>query len=256
MRVLIADDEPLAREGIRLRLEQHADIDIVGTAGDGPDAIGAIRRLTPDVVFLDVQMPGMSGFDVLSRAGVDSVPVVIFVTAHEQYAIRAFRAHALDYLLKPVDDDQFADTLQRARRRLGALRDGETARRLRALLNDVSPPVTRSRYVERLMIKRRGRISFVAADEIEWIEARGDYVRIHAARRAWVVRGTLRELERRLDPDRFLRVHRSTMVGLRSIREVRPLSHGECAVLTASGTELRVSRTRRAALARAVGRAS
>lgn len=253
IRALIVDDEPLAREGIVLRLERHADVEIVGAMGSAADAVAAIRQYTPDLVFLDVQMPGMSGFDVLARVGVDSVPAVIFVTAHDQYALRAFRAHALDYLLKPVDDEEFLQALQRARERLATLRDGDTARRLRALLAEVGSRTDVTGYAERIALKNRTGVSFVATKDIEWIEAKGDYVRVHAGPQTAIVREKLRELEQQLDPRHFLRIHRSTIVGLRQIRSVQPRSHGEFVVTTASGTLLRASRTYRDALARALG---
>ncbi len=252
IRTLIVDDEPLAREGIALRLTRYADIAIVGAFGRPADAISAIKRLAPDLLFLDVQMPGMSGFDVLRKAGLDSVPVVVFVTAHDQYALEAFRAHAIDYLLKPVDDDRFAETLDRARRQLASRRDGERARRLLEFLaqSGAAPPAP---FQERLTIKDRDRIRFVAVDDVERVEAEGDYVRLHTHGRSHLMREKIGELERSLDPRKFLRIHRSAIVRLASIVEVQPYFHGEYIVVTKSGARVKVSRTYRDALSTALG---
>lgn len=249
IRTLIVDDEPLAREGIELRLVGQSDIEVIGSIGRPADAVRAIKRLSPDLLFLDVQMPGMSGFEVLDEAGLDHVPVVVFVTAHDQYALRAFEAHAMDYLLKPVDDDRLADALVRARRHLTALQASDAQQRLRALLDDTR---TKTRYPTRLQIKDRGQIIFVDVDDIERVEADGDYVRVHTARKSHLVRQTLGDLERQLDPHRFLRVHRSTIVRLASVVEVRPHLHGEFRLTTRSGARVKVSRSYRGALARAL----
>lgn len=250
IRALIVDDEPLAREGIALRLTRHPDIEVVGAIGRPSEAVSAIKRLAPDLLFLDVQMPGMSGFDVLRKTGLESVPVVVFVTAHDQYALDAFRAHAMDYLLKPVDDDRFDDALDRARRQLASRRDGETARRLHELLAESGPTAV---FQDRLPIKDGNGIRFVAVDEIERIQADGDYVRLHTMGKSHLVREKLGELERSLDPKRFLRIHRSAIVRLASIVEVQPYFHGEYIIVTRSGARVKVSRTYRDALSRALG---
>jgi two-component system LytT family response regulator len=256
MRVLIVDDEPLAREGIALRLHGQRDVEIVGSIGDPEAAVAAIRRLAPQVLFLDVQMPGRSGFDVLAEAGADRVPVVIFVTAHDHYALRAFRAHAADYLLKPIDDAQFTEALVRARDRLASMRFRETAARLRALIDDVAAGQRAAGAApSRIALRSRGGVRFIACGDIEWIEGHGDYVKVHAGGEPAIVREKIRELQQRLSPAEFVRIHRSAIVGVRHVRAVEPRAHGEFVLVTTSGRQLKVSRTHRAALTRALGSA-
>ena len=233
-RALIVDDEPLAREGIRVRLEPHQDIEVVGSVGRASDAVSEIRRLQPDVLFLDVQMPGMSGFQVLEALNPEERPLTVFVTAHDEHAVRAFEAQALDYLLKPVDDERFDTVLSRVRRRLQSERG--------------------PRYLVRFPVKTRGRIRFVEAGEIESVEAQGDYLQLHTEAGSHQVRDSLDELEQQLDPDQFVRIHRSTIVNWRRIVELQPYFHGEYVAILRSGRKLKVSRTYRDNLTRVIGR--
>jgi two-component system, LytTR family, response regulator len=239
IRVLIVDDEPLAREGIRLHCEGEADIDVVGECADGVAAVQAIRELRPDLVFLDVQMPGLDGFEVLETVGPEQMPAVVFATAYDQFALRAFDAHALDYLLKPFDGERFRKTLDRARHQLhGEAHDGLGAR-LEALLAGLQE---RGRYLERVAVRAGGRIIFLRTDEIDWIEAEGNYARLHVSGRAYLLRETMSRLEEKLDPARFVRIHRSTIVRIDQIKELEPLFQGEYQVTLHAGTRLTSSR--------------
>ena len=257
IRTLIVDDEPLARRGLELRLQRHADIAIVGEAGNGREAFHAISDLKPELMFLDVQMPGVDGFGVIDAIGADQMPVVIFVTAHDIHALRAFEAHAFDYLLKPIDDDRFAATVDRARRRVVEREESGVARRLAALMHDIRPaldadrhPPARSEAPEasvpgpsgRIVVRDRDRVVFIDVADIDWIGADGDYVRIHTAGKSHLVRDTMAAMEARLDPNAFVRIHRSTIVNSSRIKELRPYSSREYAVVLKDGTRLRLSR--------------
>jgi two-component system LytT family response regulator len=279
IRALVVDDEPLARDGVRLRLEREADFEVLGERGNGVEAVDAIRELAPDLVFLDVQMPGLTGFEVLEELGPARMPAVVFVTAYDQYAIRAFEANALDYLLKPFDDGRFAAALSRVRRRMAEQRDGELGRRLAVLLADYgrgfdasSPPPApevsstdgssdsaaaederAARYVDRLVLKDASAVTFLPVADLDWVEADGDYMRLHTAGKSRLMRCTMAELERKLHPDRFVRIHRSTIVNLDRIREMRPSFHGEYTVVLRDGTRLKLSRSYRDRLQVLVG---
>ncbi len=247
LRVLIVDDEPLARQTLRLLLSAEPDVEIAGECADGLAAIDAVRRVSPDLVFLDIRMPGASGFDVLSAAGERGFAVV-FVTAYDEYAVQAFAAEALDYLLKPFDDARFRETLRRVRASF-ALREYSVLGRQAAGVLQERPAA--SGFLARLLIRERGRLHVVPVSEIEWVSAAGNYVEIHTSARAHLVRQTLREFEAQLDPARFLRIHRSAIVNLDQVRELRPASHGEATAVLRSGTggvELNVSRQRRRVL--------
>ena len=251
IRALIVDDEPLARRGVRVCLAGAPDVEIVGECADGEDAAGQIARLAPDLVFLDVQMPGLDGFGVLARVPRERWPLVIFLTAHEQHALRAFDAHALDYLLKPVDDERFALALGRARQRLRERNAGEVLTRMGDLLREhaVVPPV-RADSLERFAVKSGARTILVPVEEVIWISAEGDYAGLHvAAGRMHLVRTSLNDLDRRLDPAKFARVHRSTIVAKAQVREVQSLSCRDYLLRLAGGGELRMSRNYRARLA-------
>jgi two-component system LytT family response regulator len=243
IRTLIVDDEPLAREGLRVRLAREADVEIVGEAIDGVAAIESIRALTPDLVFLDVQMPGFGGFDVLDRVSETHLPVVIFVTAYDQYALKAFDVHALDYLLKPFSEARFTLALERARQALLSEVDRDADRRIAALLatrgDAASPPKS---YLTRLPVKDRDRYLLLRIEEVNWIEAAQNYVQIHARRSEFLIRTTMAEIEAQLDPARFARIHRSTLVNLDRIREIRPGWHGDFDVVLEDGTQLKLSR--------------
>jgi two-component system LytT family response regulator len=236
VKVVIADDEPLARRGIRVRLERIGGVEIVAECGSGATAIRAIRQWKPDVVFLDVQMPGLDGFDVVREVGADLMPVTIFVTAYETHAIEAFDADALDYLLKPIDDERFVRAVERARRRLAERRGGASA------VAAESEPATQP---NRILVRDRGRVLMLDHDEIDWIAAEGDYVRVYAGGRGHLVRDTMVALESRLDPARFARVHRSAIVNVSRVREVKPHGDRDYVAVLRDGTRLKVSRTYR-----------
>lgn len=237
--VIIVDDEPLARRGVRARLAAFPDIKIVAECADGETAVDSIRRIAPDIVFLDVQMPGMTGFDVLNAISAGPLPIVIFLTAYDSYALRAFEVHALDYLLKPIDDVRFAETVNRSLRMLSLESAGSLESRLRTLLTARQP----GHYVERFAVKTGRRVVFVHTDQIDWIEAAGDYAGLHVGRKTHLLRETLQNLSARLDPVRFLRIHRSTIVAADRIQEMESLPNHEFRVRLADGTELRASRT-------------
>jgi two-component system, LytTR family, response regulator len=256
LRAVIIDDEPLARRGIRARLRRAGDVEVVGECASGREGIAAIRELTPDVVFLDVQMPGVDGFGVVQHVGAERMPTTVFVTAYDAHALRAFEAHALDYLLKPIDDDRFAHALERVRRRVAEHRESAVARRLVALLEGVETGETRRSAEQadaadqsanvlrdgRLLVRDQGRVVVVDVTDIDWIEAEGDYVRLHVAGRSHRLRETMAGVERALDPSRFARVHRSTIVNTARIRELRPCSSREYDVILHDGTRLKLSR--------------
>jgi two-component system LytT family response regulator len=256
IRVVIVDDEELARRGIRTRLQRSRDIEIVAECGNGREAIEAIRRAAPDLVFLDVQMPGKTGFDVIEAIGCETFPHVIFVTAHDRYAIRAFEVSALDYLLKPIDDERFDIALGRARESLARRHDSDVGRRLAAVVGEMASggnhqsAATRS---NRMVVRSGGRVLFVKISEVDWVEATGDYVTLHVGKKSLLLRETITEMEKKLAPDGFARIHRSTIVNLERIAEMRALDNGEYRVLLRDATELKLSRNYRHALARLVG---
>jgi two-component system, LytTR family, response regulator len=238
IRVLIVDDEPLARERIRDLLASANDVEILGECGNGKEAVAAIHEKKPDLLFLDVQMPHLDGFGVVEEVGIEEMPTTIFVTAYDRHALRAFEVHALDYLLKPFDAERFGKALERARVRLGQ-KQGQMNSQLEALLTDVQ---ARSKPLERIMIKTSGRIFFLRLDEIDYIEAAGNYVRLHVGKEDHLLRETMSSLESKLDSRKFLRIHRSTIVNIESVKELQPLFHGEYAVLLRDGTQLTLSR--------------
>ncbi len=255
IKTLIVDDEPLARERIRMLLESDESIEIAGEFGDGASAVTGIQTGRPDLLFLDVQMPEVDGFEVLSALDADQVPVTIFVTAYDQYAIRAFDVCAVDYLLKPFDRSRFLKALGRARKQIelnastaGAQSDLST--RLLGLLEQARPDT----YLQRFVIKSGGRVSFVKVDEVDWVEAAGNYVRLHAGRETHMLRETMSALEQELDPRKFVRIHRGTAVNVERIKELRPLFHGDHEVTLADGVRLTLSRSYLKNLERALGR--
>jgi len=247
IKTLIVDDEPLARERIRDLLARDPEVLVAGECADGVEAIAAIRALEPDLVFLDVQMPEKGGFDVVAEIGVDALPTLVFVTAYDEYALRAFEACALDYILKPFDEERFARTLARAKAQIVGTGERDVHRRVLALVEELR---ARAKHLDRLMIRAGGRLFFVDVGEIDWIEAEGNYVRIHVGEASHLLRETISGLESQLDPDRFLRVHRSTIVSLDRVREIRPLFHGEHSVVLRDGTTLTLSRGYRDRLSR------
>jgi len=253
LRALIVDDEPLARRHIRTLLSADADVEIVGECGNGLDAITTIQNETPDLVFLDVQMPELDGFGVVQALDPQHMPVLIFITAHDEYALNAFRVHALDYLLKPVDRARFHETLVRAKALVHNGRGREESDQLLALLERLA---ARQQQVERLAVKVQGRILFLKVQEIDWIEAVDNHVRIHIGTQVHLVRDTMTRLEARLPAAKFLRIHRSTIVNTGRIKELQPWFQGDYVVILADGTQLTSSRSYRANLQRFLRRAT
>lgn len=261
IRTLIVDDEPLARRGLELRLAEHADIEIVGQYGDGAAAIAAVHKLRPELMLLDVQMPGVDGFATLRHIPTEEMPLVIFVTAYDHYAIRAFEASAVDYLLKPVDDSRLHQALARVRQaRIQRAASGHCAHLLGLLgqlsgrpldLDEALQPdcLAQLRSEEKLAVRDGGRTLKVDLHSIRWIDAAGDYMCIHTDQETLVLRATMRELEKQLDPQRFPRIHRSTIVNARRVVELRPHTNGESFLRMDCGQELKLSRTHRDKLA-------
>ena len=246
LRVLVVDDEPIARRGILRLLKQETDVEVVGECGDGAEAVAAIGTLAPDLVFLDVQMPELDGFGVIAAIGATRMPAVVFVTAFDQHAVRAFDAQAIDYVLKPIDPERFRRALQRARSQL-AQPEGDFVRRVAAALKSLDrsePP----RYPTRLAIRADSRVRLLDINEIERISAAGNYVEIHAGGKPQLLRETLTSLEARLDPQRFVRISRAAIVSIAQIREVQPLFNGDFVVLLRNGAQVTGSRRYRAAL--------
>ncbi|MDQ3607159.1 MAG: LytTR family DNA-binding domain-containing protein [Gemmatimonadota bacterium] len=239
VRTLIVDDEPLARERIRSLLEEESDIEIVQECGDGKEAAETILRERPDLVFLDVQMPEMTGFEVIEAVGPEQMPTVIFVTAYDQYALHAFEAHALDYILKPFDQERFERALQKARGTIQRQKEGDISERLRSLLEELRP---RPRYVDRLVVRSGARITFLRTEEVEWVDAEGNYVRLHVGKKSYLLRETMSGIEAKLDPERFIRIHRSTIVNIERIKSLETLFQGEYVVHLEDGTKLTSSR--------------
>jgi two-component system, LytTR family, response regulator len=256
IRTLLVDDEEIARRGLRVRLERANDIEIVGECQNGLEAIRAINLLSPDLVFLDVQMPELSGFDVLSSVRPKSSPHVVFVTAFDQYAVRAFEVHALDYLLKPIDDERFAATLRHAREVMLGTRDGAYARQFAEAIASL----TRNGALaadrlgsDRLAIPTGDRVMIIRLADIDWIQASDNYVSIHVGKKSWLLRETISALDQRLTPRGFARIHRSTIVNAQRVAELRSLPNGEFAVVLTDGTTLRLSKSYRAVLDQLVG---
>ena len=251
IRALLVDDEPLAREMIREMLKDDSDIEIVCECVNGREAIDAIQEHNPDLIFLDIQMPEIGGFEVLEALKSVNVPHVIFVTAYDQYAVRAFEVHALDYLLKPFDRERFDLAWRRAKAQILAARNGEMDQRILAILEELKAG---SRYLERLVIKSGGRVFFLDTDDIDWIEAEGNYVSVHTGKKSHLLRETISSLDAQLDPKKFLRIHRSSIVKIDRIKELQPWFHGEYRVILQDGTQLTLSRNYRENLQEALGR--
>jgi two-component system, LytTR family, response regulator len=238
-RVLVADDEPLARERLRMLLTSEPWLELVAECQNGIEAIDAIQALGPDLVFLDVQMPGATGFEVIEAVGPENMPPVVFVTAYDQYALRAFDVRALDYLLKPFDRERFQQALSRARQRAGTSGPGELERRLLALMQDLKQTPHR---VDRFVVKSGGRVYFVRAEEIDWIESAGNYVKLHVGGETHLLRETMTAIETQLDPEAFFRIHRCHIVNIERVRELQPSFNGEYVVFLKNGARLTLSR--------------
>ncbi len=241
LRVLIVDDEPLARERLRDLLAREEDVEIVGECADGKAAIETIDAERPDLVFLDVQMPELDGFDVLEAIEPGAMPTVIFVTAYDEYAVRAFEVNALDYVLKPFDKERFKAALDRARQDSGrtAVNGSELDRRVEKLLEELED---RRKRLERIVVKSGGRVFFLRTEDVDWIEAAGNYVELHVGSESHLLRETMNKLESRLDPTLFLRIHRRLIVNVERIRQLEGVSHGEYVVVLKDGTRLGSSR--------------
>jgi two-component system LytT family response regulator len=242
LRVLIVDDEPPARRGVRARLANQPDIEIVAECGCGEEAVTAIRSMAPDLVFLDIQMPDLNGFDVLRRLPSGRLPFVIFLTAYDEHTLRAFEVHALDYLLKPIDDARFYESVEHARRQVCHRVAGDIESRLRKLLDRYETGEVK-RFETRFSVRTRQRISIVEVGEIDWIEASGDYVTLHAGKKSYLLRQTMNRVESQLDPSRFLRIHRSAIIQASRIRELVSLDNREYLIRLSTGAELKSSRT-------------
>lgn len=246
---LIVDDEPLARRNIRLLLKDDREIEIVGEAGTGREALAQIKKHSPDLVFLDIQMPELDGFGVLDNIEAERLPAIVFVTAFDQYALKAFEFHALDYLLKPFDDARFFKALRQAKLQVGQRELKDLSERLVALLSGReghhSEPARQPTYLSRLLIKSAGRVFFLKTDEIDYVCAEDYYVKLHVGRKGHLLRETMNEMEAKLDPSKFLRIHRSTIVNIERIRELQQHFNGEYIVVLHDGTEHKLSRSRR-----------
>jgi two-component system LytT family response regulator len=263
IKTILVDDEKLAIQGLQIRLEKFDDIEIVDTCRNGREAIRKIKTLKPDLVFLDIQMPGFDGFSVVQGIMEIEPPLFIFVTAYSEHAVRAFEAEAIDYLVKPVEEDRLADAIDRVRKRLSEKRGGAELEKLKNVLSEIAPdamaniedtdePASANRYEKLINVKDRGQIFRVDVDTIERIDAAGDYMCIYTADNSLILRETMKDLEKRLDPRHFQRVHRSTIVNLSQVKEVKPHTNGECFLVLGSGAQVKVSRSYRDVVARFV----
>jgi two-component system LytT family response regulator len=251
IRAMVVDDEAMARERVVSMLRQEQDIELIGECSDGQQAVNAITSQQPDLVFLDVQMPAVDGFRVIEQVGPEKMPAVVFVTAYDEYAVRAFEVHALDYLLKPFGKERFQQTLQHARTHVERRRAGDLGKRLMALVQDIKPEPQR---LDRLVVKSGGRVFFLKTEDIVWIEAAGNYVRLHLAEDSHLFRETMNGIEARLDPRRFVRIHRSRIVNSDRIKELQPWFNGEYVVVLQNGTRLTLSRGYREKLQERLGK--
>ncbi len=241
IRVLVVDDEPLARRGIRQLLDSETDFEIVGECKNGREAVSALEKLSPELIFLDIQMPLLDGFSFIEKVGAQNLPEIVFVTAYDEYAIRAFEINALDYLLKPVDLERFQKTLERVREQIKNKQPRQMEQKLAALLENLKLPES-EKYLERIAIKENGRVTFLNIDEILWISSEGNYVGLHTKGETHLLRETMDAIERKLDSRKFLRLRRSTIVRIEQIKELYPLFNGEFEVVLKSGAKLSSSR--------------
>ena len=245
IKAMVVDDEKPARVRLLELLHRQPDVEVVGTAADGHEALDVLRRVEPDLLFLDVQMPRLDGFGVLRGLAPDHLPTTILVTAYDKYAIQAFDAHAIDYLLKPFSDQRFENAIARARRYLGSTEARAQAEQLSAATEERHSVDARSGYLERLVLKSNGCITFLDVNEVDWMEAAGVYIYLHTGQKSHLYRSSVTQLLQRLDPRRFVRIHRSAAVNTSQIRELRSLSHGDFALILKDGRELTLSRAYR-----------
>src|SRR5215510_3883274 len=250
-KVLIADDEPLARRSLRRFLKPFPEFEVDAECGDGEATVTAIRARRPDLLFLDIQMPEMDGFEVIRSIGVESMPLTVFVTAYDRYALQAFEAQALDYLLKPFAEQRFRSTLFRARRNLDLGTALVSNEQLAQLLERIC---RQKEYVERIPVPDKGRFVFVKTQELDWIEAEGNYLRLHSHGASHLLRGNMNEMETKLDPARFMRIHRSTIVNLERVKELQPWFKGSHLVVMTNGQQLRLSRYQKEKLLVLIGK--
>ena len=254
VRILLVDDEPLARERMRTALGRLPEIEIAGECADGLEAVAAIERQEADLVLLDIQMPGLDGFGVVEQVGAARMPAVVFVTAYDRFALRAFEVHALDYVLKPFEPARFEAAVLRGIEQVRTRQAGETGRRLASLLRELPPGLEASadRFASRILVREGEGFGFVEIGRVDWLEAAGNYVRLHAGERRWLIRATLGSVQASLDPARFVRIHRSTIVNVDRIREIQPWVGGDYIAILRDGRQLRVSRTHREELLRPI----
>jgi len=249
IRTLIVDDEPLARRNLRLLLERDPQIEIIGECRNGREAVQAVNKLSPDLIFLDIQMPEMDGFDVLASVGAEQIHAIIFVTAFDQYALKAFEVHALDYLLKPFDDLRFQKALEQAKSQIEQKALNRISGKLLALLEERESKreqrAPRKTYLTRLMVKLASRVVLLKVNEIDWIEADGNYAKLHIGKKSHLLREKMHDLEAQLNPQRFVRIHRSIIVNLDRIKEMHPHFNGDYIVVLEDGVQLKLSRSRR-----------
>lgn len=258
IRALIIDDEPHAREGIRIRLQEFTNIEILGECSSGTEAVEAINYLKPDLIFLDIQMPEMNGMEVLQKISVSPLPLVIFVTAFDKYALKAFDYHALDYLLKPINDNRFRETIQLAVSEINHRNLESYASKLRSMVTDyfnisngsfeepkIDFVIDKKNYLTRLMIKSRDNVSIISVNDIDWLESARDYVYVHTTSHKYIIRDTLHSLEQKFDPQKFTRIHRSAIVNIDKIKNLRANEHGDFDVFLYNGVKLKLSRTYR-----------
>lgn len=249
-RVVIVDDEPLARERLRALLERDAEVEIVAECGDGREAVDVISKEKPDLVFLDIQMPELDGFGVLAELQGSKLPAVIFVTAYDRFALKAFEVHALDYLLKPFDRERFNKALARAKEQVGKRQAQDLSTKISSLLADLKPE---SKTTDRLAVKTSGRVVFVKLEEIDWVESADNYVNIHVGQTSHLLRETMAAIEQRLPGRNFVRISRSAIVNVDRVKELQPLFHGEYAVILRSGAKLTLTRGYRESLSKLTG---
>ncbi len=250
IRVVLVDDEPLGRERLRNFLAREPGVTVVAEATNGEEAVGIVRQHRPDLVFLDVQMPGLTGFGVLQELGAETPPAVIFVTAHDQFALKAFEVHAVDYLLKPFDRERFQTALQRAVTRLQASRPDDLSTRLATMLAQMQPVTPPAKLPERIAVKSGGKVTFVNVTDIDWVGSADNYVELHVGEHAHLLRETMATMEQRLPVDKFVRISRTAIVNTERVKELQPLFHGEYSVTLKNGTRLTLSRSHRDQLAR------
>lgn len=243
IRAIIIDDEPLAREKVQLFAASESDIEIVDTCSNGHEAFTSIKTYKPDLLFLDIQMPELNGFELLQQLETNPLPGIIFITAYDEFALRAFEFHALDYLLKPYDRERFQKSVAHARIALRSIEETETTtQQIRLLLNSIQQS---SQKLERLIVKTNGRIIFLRIEEIDWMEAAGNYVKLHVGNETHLIRETMNGLEQQLNPLKFIRIHRSTIINIEKIKELEPYFNGEYKVILNNNAQLILSRNYR-----------